>query len=156
ARFMTLANLRGVLHRGVDAYLDYLRQENDPLHPVRLVADLDRTLPRSDAVRRLELILRVVAENYEEYKDYNATTSQSDYGENLHVLLDFLRLKVGYERRAWEFRPLVLVHEILARRGRRSAAVLWERSFTRLTGDLARQFLGRLAELERMRGIRLN
>ncbi len=156
ARFMTLANLRGVLHRGVDSYLEYLREEADPLRPVRLIAELDRVLPRADAVRRLELVLRVVVENYEEYKDYNATTSQSDYGENLHVLLDFLRLKVLYERKAWEFKPLVLVHEVLARRGRRTAAVLWERSLTRITGELARQFLSQLADLERARGVRLN
>ena len=136
ARFMTLANLRGVLHRGVGAYLDYLGQDADPLRPVRLVADLDRTLPRAEAVRRLEFILRVVVENYEEYKDYNSTTSQSDYGENLHVLLDFLQIKGDYERHAWEFRPLILAHEVLARRGR-AAAVLWERSLTHLTGGLA-------------------
>jgi hypothetical protein len=156
ARFMTLANLRGVLHRGVESYLSYLREEADPMRPVRLIAELDGVMPRSDAVRRLELVLRVIVENYEEYKDYNATTSQSDYGENLHVLLDFLRLKVLYERKAWEFRPLVLVHEVLARRGRRTAAVLWERSLTRITGELARQFLAQLAELERSRGVRLN
>src|SRR5262249_12718519 len=33
ARFLTLSNLRGVLHRGVDAYLDYLRDNDDPLKP---------------------------------------------------------------------------------------------------------------------------
>ncbi|MBI1913392.1 MAG: hypothetical protein HYS12_01335 [Planctomycetes bacterium] len=156
ARFMTLANLRGVLHRGVAAYLDYLKREPDPLRPLLLVEDLGRTLSREEAARRLEFVLRCVVENYEEYKDYNATTSQSDYGENLHVLLDFLRLKAGYERHAWEFKPLVLAHEVLARRGRRAAAVLWERSFTQLTGGLARQYLERLAALERSRGVRLN
>jgi len=101
-------------------------------------------------------VLRCVVENYEEYRDYNATTSQSDYGENLHVLLDFLRLKAAYERHAWEFTPLVLAHEVLARRGRRAAAVLWERSFTQMTGGLARMYLERLATLERARGVRLN
>ena len=52
------------------------------------------------------------------YLDYNATAPQSDYGENLHVLLDFLRLKAAYERDNWRMRPLVLVHEVLCRRGR--------------------------------------
>ena len=42
ARFMTLANLRGVLHGGVGAYLDYLGDNPDPLHPVRLLDDLGR------------------------------------------------------------------------------------------------------------------
>ena len=39
---MTQANLRGILHRGVGAYLDYLRDNPDPLHPIPLLDDLDR------------------------------------------------------------------------------------------------------------------
>jgi hypothetical protein len=155
ARFLTLGNLRGILHRGVGAYLDYLRDHPDPLRPVRLLDDLGRTLRREDAVRRLEIVLQAVVENYEEYKDYNTTTTQSDYGENLHVLLSFLRLKVAYERHAWQFRPLVLAHEVLARRGRGRAAVLWEQSLTQFTRELARQHLEQLARLERERGVRL-
>jgi hypothetical protein len=155
ARFLTLGNLRGILHRGVGNYLDYLRVHPDPLRPVRLLDDLGRTLRREDAVRRLELVLQAVVENYEEYKDYNTTTTQSDYGENLHVLLEFLRLKVAYERHAWQFRPLVLAHEVLARRGRGRAAVLWEQSLTAFTRDLARQHLEQLGRLERARGVRL-
>jgi hypothetical protein len=156
ARFMTLANLRGVLHRGVGAFLDYLRDNPDPLRPVRLLDDLDRgEVGRGDAVRRLELVLQAVVENYEEYKDYNTTTTQSDYGENLHVLLEFLRLKAAYERHAWEFRPLVLAHEMLARRGRAGAAVLWEQSLTEGTDKLAGQYVEQLERLERAHGVRL-
>lgn len=156
ARFMTLANLRGILHRGVGAYLDYLRDNPDPLRPIRLLDDLDRGIRREDAIRRLEIVLHAVIENYEEYKDYNTTTTQSDYGENLHVLLDFLRLKVAYERHAWQFRPLLLAHEVLARRGRTQTAILWEQSLTRVTRDLARSHLEQLDRLERVRGIRLS
>src|SRR5262249_58944328 len=124
------------LHGGVGAYLDDLAENPDPLHPVHLVDDLDRA-GREEAVRTLEIILRAIVENYEEYKDYNTTTTQSDYGENLHVLLDFLRLKVSYERRAWQFRPLALAHEVLARRGRSSAAVRWERLLAQFTRERA-------------------
>jgi hypothetical protein len=156
ARFMTLANLRGILHRGAAAYLDYLRDNPDPLRPMRLLDDLGRTIRPEDAVRRLEIVLQAVIENYEEYKDYNTTTTQSDYGENLHVLLEFLRLKASYERHAWQFRPLILAHEVLARRGRCQTAVLWEQSLTRVTRDLARRQLEQLERLERVRGMRLN
>jgi hypothetical protein len=155
ARFLTLGNLRGVLHRGVGPYLDYLRENPDPLRPVKLIDDLGRSVRREDAVRRLEIVLQAVVENYEEYKDYNTTTTQSDYGENLHVFLDFLRLKAGYERHAWQFRPLVLAHEVLARRGRNAAAVLWERQLTQFTREPARKHLDQLAALEKARGIRL-
>src|SRR5205085_3641061 len=51
--------------------------------------------------------------------------------------------------------PLVLAHEVLARRGWTQAAVLWEESLTQFTHDLARQHLEQLARLERSRGIRL-
>jgi hypothetical protein len=156
ARFMTLANLRGILARGVGAYLDYLRDNPDPLRPVRLLDELDQGIRREDAIRRLEIVLQAVIENYEEYKDYNTTTTQSDYGENLHVLLDFLRLKVAYERHAWQFRPLVMAHEVLARHGRGQTAVLWEQSLTRVTRDLARRHLDQLERLERVRGMRLS
>ena len=156
ARFMTLANLRGILHRGVGPYLDYLGENPDPLRPNRLLDELERSIRRTDAVRRLEIVLQAVIENYEEYKDYNTTTTQSDYGENLHVLLDFLRLKVAYERHAWQFRPLVMAHEVLARRGRTQTAVLWEQSLNRVTRDLARRHLEQLEHLERVRGMRLS
>jgi hypothetical protein len=156
ARFMTMANLRGILHRGVSSWLDYLRDNPDPIRPLRLLEDLDRSLRREDAVRRLEMVMHTVVENYEEYKDYNTTTTQSDYGENLHVLLDFLRVKVAYDRNAWQFRPLVMAHEVLARHGKPSTAVRWERSLTQFTRDLATQHLERLAQLERQHGVRLS
>jgi hypothetical protein len=155
AKFMTLGNLRGILHRGVGAYLDYLRENPDPLHPVRLIEELDDRVPRAEALRWLQLILQALIENYEEYKDYNTTTPQSDYGENLYMLLDFLRLKAGYERHAWRLRPLVQAHEVLARRSRNDLAVAWEEAFSRLTSELAAHYLHKLAELEQAHSMKL-
>jgi hypothetical protein len=154
-RFMTLANLRGILLRGAGAYLDYLVENPDPLHPVLLVEELERQILRADAVRHLEGVLRALVENYEEYKDYNTSTTQSDYGENLHMLLDFLRLKAMYDRHSWQFRPLVLVHEVLARKERMRAAVLWEGAFRRLSGEVANRLLDELTRLEQAHGMRL-
>ncbi|MFL5241348.1 MAG: hypothetical protein ACJ8FY_04515 [Gemmataceae bacterium] len=155
ARFMTLANLRAILNRGIGPYLDYLAQNPDPLHPIKLIDDIDRGIRRDEAVACLQIILPAVIENYEEYKDYNTTTTHSDYGDNLHVLLDFLRLKAAYERDAWQFRPLVMAHEVLARAGRSAAAVQWEAAFTQLSGELAQQHLKKLHDLEKAHGIRL-
>jgi hypothetical protein len=155
AKFMTLANLRGILHRGVGAYLDYLGDNPDPLHPVQLIDDLGQAISRETAVRCLQGILQTLIENYEEYKDYNTTTPQSDYGQNLYLLLDFLRLKAAYERHSWRLRPLVLAHEVLARRKRSDFAHSWEEAFIKLTNDLASQYLERLAHLERTHGMHL-
>jgi hypothetical protein len=122
---------------------------------VQLIDDLDQTISRDKAVRWLQCILQTLIENYEEYKDYNTTTPQSDYGQNLWLLLDFLRLKAAYERHSWRLRPLVLAHEVLERRKRSDFAHSWEEAFTKLTHDLADQYLERLAQLERTHGMHL-
>jgi len=153
-RFLTPANLRGILHRGVGAYLDYLQVNPDPLHPIRLLDDLDQKIPRLHAENMLEVILRVIIENHEEYRDYNATTTQSDFGENLHQLFDFLRLKASYERNAWQLRPLNEVHEMMVRR-QPQASAFWREQVKELTHELADEHLEELSRLEAEHGMRL-
>ncbi len=156
ARFLTPANLRGILHRGIPEWLEELRENPDPLKPLRLLDELDTRISRDDAAARLRVIFQAILEHYEEYKDYNATTTQSDYGDNLHVLFDFLRLKVSYQRHAWYVQPRVMVHDALARKGRTGAALEWEESFAELTREAAAQHLEELARLEREHRIRLS
>jgi hypothetical protein len=153
-RFLAPGNLRGILQRGVGAYLDDLQEHPDPLHPVLLADDLSGAISREDAERHLQVILQCLLENYEEYKDYSATAPQSDYGDNLHILLDFFRLKAAYERYAWQLRPLALVHEVLARR-QPDAAALWQMRFAQLAGPEAERLMRRLEALEAAHGIRL-
>ena len=62
---------------------------------------------------------------------------------------------MAYERHAWQFRPLVMAHEVLARHGQPSTAVRWERSLTQFTRDLGNQHIDQLARLERTHGVRL-
>lgn len=155
ARFMTLANLRSILHRGVAAYLDYLREERDPLHPIKLIDDLEEGGDRKDAERCLELILHAIVENYEQYKDYNTSTAQSDYGDNLYMLLDFLLLRTSYERRAWQFQPLTMAHETLVRCGRHGAAVRWQQALAEASRQQADEYLQRLSALEQTHGMSL-
>lgn len=154
-RFMTLENLRGILHRGTAEYLDYLRENQDPLKPIVLLEDLDRVIPREKAAGLLATVLHALVENYEEFKDYNTTTTQSDYGDNLHSLLDFLRLKSAYDRQAWNLRPLTLVHEVLVRRRLYSVATLWREAFAHHNRAFADQFLTELGKLEQAHAMRL-
>ncbi|HWY85652.1 MAG TPA: hypothetical protein VNX28_02955, partial [Gemmataceae bacterium] len=154
ARFMTLANLRGILHRGVGPYLDYLGENPDPVRPIKLIDDLERGLSRHEPERWLQIILQTLIENYDHYRDYNTTTTQSDYGENLYQFFDFLRLKASYERNAWQLRPLNLVHEVLAKK-HGSAAALWRQQVQQLSRQTAEDHLKELARLERAHGMRL-
>jgi hypothetical protein len=155
-RFLTPGNLRGVLHRGVEAYMEHLLQEPDPVNPLRLVEDLEAgTVGKANAARSLQIVLQAVLENYEEYKDYSLTTTQSSYGQNIHLLLDFLRLKAAYARSAWLFRPWVMVHEVLVAAGLGDAAQLWERTCVRMTEELANTHEAELARLQKAHGMRM-
>jgi hypothetical protein len=155
-RFLTPGNMRGVLHRGVGAYLDYLRDQAEPNGPpVRLVAEIGQEITREDAEQQLRIILLALVENYEEFKDYSATAASSDYGENLYMLLDFLRLKSSYDRHAWHLRPLAMAHEVLVRRGRLDAARIWQKKYALSARKPAVRHLQELARLEQLYGIRL-
>ncbi|HWB09431.1 MAG TPA: hypothetical protein VG826_09415 [Pirellulales bacterium] len=154
-RFMNLGNLRGILHRGVDAHLKQIEDDPELADEWPLFGDLDRTIPRSSAIEQLTLVIESIVENYAEFKDFNSTTTQSDRGDLLHVLLDLLRLKMSYERVAWNIKPVVVVHDALARRGWPSAAELWRRGLAQRTAHIADWHLKRLADLNKKYGIRL-
>ena len=154
-RMLSMGNLRGIVQRGADAYLEYLMQNEDPLHPVHLLQDLDRTITQADAAYLLETILRCIVEKFDRFLEYNTTTTQSDYGEQLHCLLDFLRLEAEYERQAWNIAPLELAHEVLSRLGRVKAASLWQEGLARKTNSLARSFIQKLKRMERQHGMKL-
>jgi hypothetical protein len=156
AHFLTYGNVRGLLHRGVGVWLDGLTEQDAEPKPEKLLSDIDRgKLSRAAAVQYLEVVLHTIAEHYEEYRDYNTTTTWSDYGENLYVLLDFLRLKAKYERYAWRMRPLVLAHEALCRKGLPDVAERWEKSIADFSRPLATELMEKLAEKEAEHAVRL-
>jgi hypothetical protein len=156
-RFLNLGNLRAILHQGVEAYLRQLKDRGPEPgeEPPLLVRELGAELPWPAAVEQLGLVIEAIVENYGEYKDFNSTTTQSDRGELLYVLLDFLRLKASYDRFAWNLRPLVVAHEALARRGPTSAAELWRQAIAERTDEVAQRHLQKLDELVRRHGARL-
>jgi hypothetical protein len=154
-RMLSMGNLRGIVQRGAEAYLDYLAENEDPLHPVKLLEDLDRTISRGEAAYLLETVLRCIVEKFDRFLEYNTTTTQSDYGEQLYCLLDFLRLEAEYERQAWNLAPMELAHEVLSRMGRSHAADRWRNDLEIKTAALARTFLQKLKRLEKRYGMRL-
>ena len=138
-RFLNLGNLRAILHQGVDAWLARIDEEPelDEESELHLLDDLGEKLPRAEAVKHLSLVIEAIVENYAEYRDYNSTTTQSDRGDLLYTLLDFLRLRVHYDRVAWHLKPVLIAHAVLVRRGRSGAAEMWRRALAERTGDLA-------------------
>jgi hypothetical protein len=154
-QFLVLSNMRGIIARGTAAWLDSEAERAAEKRP-RLVEDwAARRIDRNRHARILEWILQALIEHYDEYRDYNATTTQSDYGENLHIFLDFLRLKSQYERYAWRLRPLATAHEVLCRRGQDALAQRWREHVAHHTAAQAEELLQRLHQLEQRHGIRL-
>jgi len=154
-RFLNQGNLRSILHQGVGAYLESLAEANET-EGSQLLSELEiGKLDKTEAANKLELILESIVENYAEYKDFNSTTTQSDSGENLYMLLDFLRLKASYERLVWHLKPVVLAHEVLVRKGRDTVAVRWRQVLSENTAQAAAWHMKRLDQLQKTHGIQL-
>jgi hypothetical protein len=156
ARMLSLGNVRAILHSGIDPFLEHLEENADPLHPIRLVEDLEENvINREDAIEQLELIYGSVVDKFDRFLEYNSTTTHSDYGEKFFCFLDFLRVEAGYERDAWKMAPVAIAHEVLCRRGKREAASIWEQVFRVRTAEMADQHIEKLRELESRYGMTL-
>jgi hypothetical protein len=120
-----------------------------------LLGDIAAGESASALAEQLTLVLEAIVENYGEYRDYNSTTTQSDKGGLLYMLLDFLRLRTRYDRVCWNLKPVVLAHEILVRRGQEQAARIWRRALTERINDEADQYLNKLADLQKKYAMRM-
>ncbi|QEL20274.1 hypothetical protein [Limnoglobus roseus] len=161
-RFLTLSNIRGILTQGTETWLNNLAEadaqgnlkaedETPKILEAWTAADANRT----QIARHLEVVLQSLVEHYDEYRDYNTTTTQSDYGENLYILLDFLRLKVSYERVAWRLKPFILVHEVLCRRGLDDLAGKWREYILGKTQSIADELMTKLEAREQEHSLRV-
>ncbi|NBP52354.1 MAG: hypothetical protein EBU70_14455, partial [Actinobacteria bacterium] len=148
--------LRGGVRRWIEAAIEKAEGSHEPVEGQRLVDGINGgEIGLKQAAARLRFVFESIAENHAEYRDWNSTTTQSDRGECLHILLDFLRLKAEYDRIAWTLRPVNMAHRVLARRGASEAAAAWRRRMHEETQATHRGLLERLAALERGHGVRL-
>jgi len=154
-RFMNMGNLRAILHQGVENYLEYLQQEPEPEEGQRLSDSLGGKISREEAATHLTLILDAVVDYYPEYVDYNCITTQSDHGDMLYTLLDFLRIRASYDRMAWNLEPVVLSHEVLVREGKQSAATTWRTAVGDRTRPASEELIERFDDLSKKYGMRL-
>lgn len=153
-RFLSLGNLRAILHQRVSVWLKNQSQEDNE-SDLRLIDELGGPLNIEEASTMLSIAIEAVVENYREYRDYNSTTTQSDRGELLYNFVDFLRLRTAYDRITWNLKPVYLAHEILVRQGRLAAAEMWRRDVAQRTSEQADTFQVQLAKLCEQYGMRL-
>lgn len=156
AKMLTLGNVRAILHNGIPWFLNFLAESQDPLRPSPLLEALDNgTIETDHVVHVLELIYTTVVDKFDRFLEYNTTTTQSDYGEKFFYLLDFLRVEADYDRDAWNFTPLNLIHQVLCQWNLPDAVAAWERSFEKRARESATGHLRRLHAAERKYGMRL-
>jgi hypothetical protein len=156
APMLMLSNIRAILHQGVAEFLDFLEQEQDPLHPVALIEDIeDGRFDREEACRLLELVYETILDKLDRFVEYNTTTTQSDYGGMFYCLLEFLRVEASYDRDAWNLRPFQMAHLVLAEHGSARLAREWEQMVREKTRRKAAAHLKKLQALEEAHSVRL-
>ena len=147
--FLRLSNVRAILHQGVGNWLEnaIINQDSDEIRPL-LEAIEDGEISIEESQRWLAVVFEAVIDHFTEYKDYNSTTTQSDRGEMLYMLLDFLRLRVRYDRVCWNLKPVFWAHEVLVHNGCQQSAQQWRRALAERVSREADQYLEKLSKLQ--------
>lgn len=153
---LTLGNVRVILHNGIEWYLDQLREQEDPLNPSKLLQAIeDGEIDEGDVVEYIDVVFSAIVDKFDRFLEYNTTTTQSDYGDKFHVLLDFLRIEAAYDRQAWEKIPESIAHRALAASTRERALRFWEELLENESRDDAERHVEALRELEHKYGVHL-
>jgi len=154
--FLKLSNVRAILHQGVGNYLEQAIQNQDS-EEVRPLLDAIESgeIPMEEAQRWLSVVFEAIIDHYAEYKDYNSTTTQSDRGEMLFMLLDFLRLRVRYDRVCWNLKPVFWAHEVLVHSGCQNSAQQWRRALAERVAKESDQYLEKLAKLQQQYAMKM-
>jgi hypothetical protein len=154
--FLRLGNVRAILHQGVGHWLDMLIEERQCDAYAELFEAIEqKKISRRDVEKLLGVVLEAVIDHYSEYRDYNSTTTQSDRGEMLYMLLDFLRLRVRYDRVSWNLKPIYWTHEVLVRGGCHQAALQWRRALAERIGRESEMYLEHLIDLQNKYAMRM-
>jgi hypothetical protein len=154
--FLRLGNVRAILHQGVGNWLERVAKEGpvEELEDLLLAID-EGHVERQHVEKMLSVVLEAVIDHYSEYRDYNSTTTQSDRGEMLYMLLDFLRLRVRYDRVSWNLKPIYWTHEVLVRGGCQQTAQQWRRALAERIGRESEMYLEHLQTLQKKYAMRM-
>lgn len=147
--FLKLSNVRAILHQGVGNYLEQAIQNRDSEEVQPLLEAIENgETTIEEAQRWLAVVFEAIIDHFAEYKDYNSTTTQSDRGEMLYMLLDFLRLRVRYDRVCWNLKPVFWAHEVLVHSGCQVSAQQWRRALAERVARESDQYLEKLSRLQ--------
>lgn len=150
---MNYSNLQAIHHEGISSWLASLREnmelnenswlpEGKEIQGKKLLKDLEaQKIFPARAERLLETIVETLLERYDQFIDYNTTTTQSDNGANLYILFDFLRLLGQYDRLSWDLRPFINAHNVIVREKNYEVADSWFESIQDRSAQQAKLFI---------------
>ena len=156
---MNYSNLQAIHHEGIRAWLEALKEncelrensiqmEEETIQGKKLLEALEEgRVQQFYAERSLDTIIETLLERYGQFIDYNTTTTQSDNGQNLYMLFDFLRLLAEYDRMAWDLRPFINAHRVMVREKSYEVADSWFSEIQKRTAYHAKQFIRRYKKL---------
>jgi hypothetical protein len=148
--FLSLPHVRAILHQGVDNWLQQAMINRDSPEAEPLLDAIDAgEIGFEEATERLGVVFEAIIDHYAEYKDYNTTTTQSDRGEMLYMFLDFLRLRVRYDRVSWNLKPVFWAHEVLVHTGCQRSAIQWRRALADRVSNESDAYLEKLQKLQK-------
>lgn len=154
-QFLSLSNIRAILHQGVEHWLETVEKEESDEFGWQVIERIQEGYPRKDAIRNLTWVLEAVIENFNEYRDYNCTTTQSDNGRLLYIFLDFLRLRCRYDQVCWNLKPVIWAHEALVRLGENKSASQWRRLLSERVKPEADRMLKKMEALQNRYSIQM-
>jgi hypothetical protein len=155
-RFLTLGNLRTILHQGVGTMFEELEETLGQTQSVPVLDDLESgELDMEEAAEITEFVVECLIDNFDRFMEYNTTTTYSDYGSRLYCLLDFLQMEAMYDRFEWEYVPWQLMHEVLVRQSETDVAEAVVAEVSKQTAETAAGMCETLRELEVEYGVKL-
>lgn len=151
---MGYGEIQAILHQTVPAWLNSLMNSDDPEVGEKLLEDLrNNKISFDEACHWLNLIYDTIIEYFGQYIDYNSTTTQSDKGEMLYTLMDFLRLLAAYDRIAWKLKPVSTIHSVLVQEGKMEAANFWLHAIAERLNEEADSQWEHYVELQKQYGM---
>jgi hypothetical protein len=153
--FLHLGNVRAILHQGVEHWIEQVEESGETMG-LTLFDDIESgKISRPSVVAHLTLVLESVMENFTEYRDYNTTTTQSDHGDKIYILMDFLRLRSSYDRVRWKMKPIIWAHKILVDKKQNNVARMWRRELNSKISPKAKRYVDELQDLRKRYSIQL-
>ena len=151
---MGYGELQAILYQSVPVWLKNLMESDAPEVGEKLLEDLNNEeISFAEACHWLELAYDCIMEYYSQYIDYNSTTTQSDKGEMLYTLLDFLRLQASYDRIVWKLMPVSTIHSALVNEGKMDVADFWLKAVAHRLNEEADSQWERYLQLQKQYGM---